>query len=117
MARVANQFTRIAAGDVQHFFRLCAHEHNPAVLGLQKVAPAQNMTAVQKQPDLFAVGQCCTKTAFLPQLKRQNQFDIVSQLLRQAFRYHQHDQNKKYRCAIGSVVAGSHIRSSPSART
>ena len=27
------------------------------------------------------------------------------------------DQNKKYRCASGSTVAGSQVRSSPSART
>ena len=28
-----------------------------------------------------------------------------------------HDQNRKYRCAIGSTVAGSQVSSSPSART
>jgi len=30
---------------------------------------------------------------------------------------HRHHQNKKYRCAIGSTVAGSQVSSTPSART
>ncbi len=113
----------------QHRLRCSAHDHQRTVLGHQHVAAAHHAAARQEYTQPTAGGVGGLEAAFLAQVPVQfHGGRALEQGAGQAaakwheFVYAEHgdpgvSQNRKYRCAIGSSVAGSQVSNWPSART
>jgi hypothetical protein len=128
----ARQFWRGGGGNLDQVLRLTIYAHDSAVLQEQPVAIAQRGRVREVKQELGAVlaGQHHSPQVTLGSIENDVvnsccvapisdghdgpsvfHSDVVS------MPYRRDHQNKKYLCAIGSTVAGSQVRSSPSALT
>ncbi len=106
---------------MQHALRLRDDFNDASVGRRDQIAAAQNLAARQHHADFFARYERRFEAALLPQLERQLElafdFDLVRATHDLQLVFDLDHQNRKYRCAIGSTLAGSQVSSSPSART
>jgi hypothetical protein len=132
MVRGAHQGVRRFSGNQQHIFRGRFDSDQGAVLCLQKIAVAQHRSARQEKGGFNSVRERRSKPAPAPKIEWQHK---LRETMYFSFGYFaigvsfdsQHGghllqesgdiQNRKYRCAIGKIFAGSQVRSSPSATT
>lgn len=115
----AHQAQRVGSSHLQHRLGGRLDLDEGAVFGHQQVATAQHGTARQEQRHLVAIVERRAQAALAAITKRQHEFDRALDQHRsnpmrgrQMFIDLDHNttaQNRKYRCAIGSTVAGSHV--------
>ena len=86
--------------------------HDAAIASSKSIAVAQHRPALEKQACLFAAIETYQQAAAPAQLERQREHRVchprVAVVVQQAIEPQHRDQNRKYRCVIGSVAAGSH---------
>ena len=116
-----HQRGRAIGADFQQGFGGGAHQHQRAVRKPQAIAFAHNLRLGQVEHEgAAAVGveQLAAAEAVVEvQGDRVGGSDVEGAGWDDGAGDREHDQNRKYRCAIGSTEAGSHTSSSPSART
>jgi hypothetical protein len=87
----ASQFEGIGASDVQQLFGAGADAHDAPVFGLQAFTVIQRwLTALQKQPNVFALGTETAQTAFAPGFEVQVQLGGPDGLRVDSAMNHQH---------------------------
>jgi hypothetical protein len=108
--------------DLDQRLRLADHPHDRAVIEHQPVAVPQHggPRQVEQEPRAGLAGHDQT-TAVAVVGAQDDAIDEAARVPVAAFpdvegAFHRR-QNRKYRCAIGSVSAGAQVKSSPSART
>ena len=115
-----------AAGDVQYLFGLRDDFDDAPIARDNQITAAQDFTARQHQRHVLARNKLGAQAAFLPGIERQFQLPLHFEAIGAAWNPEagfdlEHCwfavQKRKYRCAIGSTCAGSHISNSPSALT
>ena len=119
-----------AGGDAQHRLRCGHHAQQRTVLRDQHVTAAHHGAARQEHADAAAVRRLGVEAAFLAHIPVQrdgggaaHQHRGQALALGDEFGDLQHGtslfcyQNRKYRWAMGSLLAGSQVSSTPSART
>jgi len=118
VVRGARERSRIGTAYFDQVFVGGNDAHDAPVVGFETIAAAQDRPSLEKDTDLLAADDRGAEPALLPQLEREHQLGIVRRPSAEPASNDEHAiQNRKYRCAIGSTLAGSQTSSSPSART
>ena len=103
-----------------HFFRRGDDLINLAGLAGQQAAITQHFAAFDKNADFCAACRCCSQSALFSFVEGQGDGVgdfFVAEFVGVQFLIECDDQNRKYLCASGSSVAGSHFSSMPLALT
>jgi hypothetical protein len=132
VVRGTHQGIRRLGGHEKDIFRGRFDPDQRSVFGLQKVAVAQDGSARQEQGRFRSIRERRSKPALAPKIEWQHklgertQFSFVDCAFGVFFdpywvRHLRKEigrvQNRKYRCAMGKIFAGSQVSNSPSATT